>query len=141
MPSHPHLARTALAAALAALAFVPGSAALAKSSTSKAKGPVITAVTPARLAIGETLEIAGTGFTPGRDANTVVFQRTGTRALFVPARIGTRKLLRLEIPESLKPLLRQVDGQPVATRFRLRVLSSRFGHRYTSRELSPVVAP
>src|SRR5215210_780337 len=111
------------------------------SAKKKAKPPVITRVAPMQVAIGQKLEIRGRYFRRGRNRNTVVFKRTGGRAIFVKADVGTTKLLRLTVPAKLKSALATRNGAPVPTRFRLRVLSKKFGRRFTSLSRSPVVGP
>ena len=59
-----------------------------------------------QVAIGQKLEIRGRYFLRGRNKNTVVFKRTGGKAIFVKAAIGTTKLLRLTVPAKLKSALR-----------------------------------
>src|SRR5215210_8574801 len=111
------------------------------SAKKKAKPPVITRVAPMQVAIGQKLEIRGRYFRRGRNKNTVVFKRDGGRAVFVKADVGTTKLLRLTVPAKLKSALATRNGAPVPTRFRLRVLSKKFGRRFTSLSRSPVVGP
>ena len=94
-----------------------------------------------QVAIGQKLEIRGRYFLRGRNKNTVVFKRTGGKAIFVKAAIGTTKLLRLTVPAKLKSALRTRAGAPVPTRFRLRVLARKFGKRFTKTSRSPVVGP
>jgi hypothetical protein len=139
----PFLRRAAFVAALGALLApaTAGAAVHAQASAKKAKAPVITRVSPMQVAIGQKLEIRGRHFLRGRNKNTVVFKRTGGRAIFVKAQIGTTKLLRLTVPAKLKPALRTRAGVPIPTRFRLRVLSRRFGKRFTKASRSPIVGP
>ena len=68
--------------------------------------PVVTRVTPMHVAIGQKLEIRGRYFRRGRNKNTVVFKRTGGKAIFVKADVGTTKLLRLTVPTKLKAAAR-----------------------------------
>ena len=142
----PSLRRAAFVAALGAL-MVPataGAAVHAEASAKKSKRtklPVVTRVAPMQVAIGQKLEIRGRNFLRGRNKNTVVFKRTGGKAIFVKADIGTKKLLRLTVPAKLKPALRTRAGAPVPTRFRLRVLAKKFGKRFTKASRSPIVGP
>src|SRR4051794_14161591 len=107
----------------------------------KAKPPVVTRVAPMQVAIGQKLEIRGRHFLRGRNRNTVVFKRTGGRAIFVKADIGTTRLLRLTVPAKLLSSLQTRAGAPVPTRFRLRVLAKKFGKRFTQASRSPIVGP
>jgi hypothetical protein len=141
----PSLRRAAFVAALGAL-MVPATAgaavhAEASAKKKKAKAPVVTRVTPMHVAIGQKLEIRGRSFRRGRNRNTVVFKRTGGKAIFVKADVGTTKLLRLTVPAKLKAALATRNGAPVPTRFRLRVLSKKFGKRFTKNSRSPIVGP
>jgi hypothetical protein len=103
--------------------------------------PSVRSVRPMRLAVGDTLEIRGRHFLRGRNKNTVVFQRDGAKAIFVKARIGTTKLIKVTLPDRLSDYLVSQDGAPAPTRFRIRVLSARFGKRFTRNAGSPVVEP
>jgi len=138
------LRRAAFVAALGAI-MAPATAGAAvqaeASAKKKAKPPVVTRVSPMNVAIGQKLEIRGRNFLRGRNRNTVVFKRTGGKGIFVKADVGTRKLLRLTVPAKLKPALATRAGVPMPTRFRLRVLAKKFGKRFTSSRLSPVVGP
>jgi hypothetical protein len=141
----PYLRLAAFVAALCAL-MAPATAgasvnADASAKKRKAKPPVVTRVAPMQVAIGQKLEIRGRHFLRGRNKNTVVFKRTGGKAIFVKAEIGTTKLLRLTVPSKLKPALRTRAGAPVPTRFRLRVLARKFGKRFTKASRSPIVGP
>jgi hypothetical protein len=141
----PSLRRAAFVAALAAflLPATAGAAVHADASAKKkkAKPPVVTRVTPMHVAIGQKLEIRGRHFRRGRNKNTVVFKRTGGKAIFVKAEVGTTKLLRLTVPTKLKSALATRAGAPIPTRFRLRVLAKKFGKRFTKRSRSPIVGP
>ena len=135
--------RAAVTAALGAL-LAPAAAGAATAEVSKAKKvklPVITSVSPLKLAVGGTLEIRGRNFLRGRNRNSVVFKRDGGRAVFVKADVGTTKLLRVKLPAKLQQSLVVSGGKPSATRFRLRVLAKKFGKSFTRTGLSPVVSP
>lgn len=106
----------------------------------KKKAPVITSVFPKDVAVGELLTIKGRNFISGRNRNTVVFKRDGARAVFVKADVGTRKMLRLKVPDTLQEFFALNAGEPVPTKFRLRVLARKFGKKFTSNRLSPVVS-
>ncbi|HYM58967.1 MAG TPA: IPT/TIG domain-containing protein [Solirubrobacteraceae bacterium] len=138
------LRRAAMTAALGAL-LAPAAAGAATADASKAKKkrtktPVITAVKPMNVAIGETLEIRGRNFLRGRNKNSVVFKRDGGKAVFVKADVGTTKLLRVMIPAKLQSQFALSAGVPRATRFRLRVLAKKFGRSFSRTRLSPVVS-
>jgi hypothetical protein len=128
-----------MSAALAAL-LVPAAAGTAAAKTSK-KAPVITSISPRSLAIGETLTIRGRHFTRGLLKNTVAFRRTGGVAVFVKADKGTTRMLKVTLPARLEKSLLVQNGSTVPTKLQLRVLSARFGKRFTSGSLAPMVFP
>jgi hypothetical protein len=135
--------RVAMMAALAALLITSafaGAAAAPAQAKKKAKAPVITKVSPMDAAIGEVLTIKGRYFLRGKKKNTVVFKRPGARAVFVKADLGTTKLLRVTLPAELQKVFQTKNNIPVATRFQLRVLTTRLGKKYTSNKRSPVVS-
>ncbi|HEX4806620.1 MAG TPA: IPT/TIG domain-containing protein [Conexibacter sp.] len=104
--------------------------------------PTITRVTPLRLAIGRTLTIVGRNFVPGRGRDTVVFFRSGAPAIFLRATSATSTRIHVTLTAKLgRYLVTRNDGSPAPTRFRLRVLTRRFGARFTPTRLSPVVLP
>jgi hypothetical protein len=132
------LRRVAWMAALAALLV---SALATADAQAAGKAPLIRKVAPKRLVVGQELELRGKSFRRGRNKNVVVFKREGRRPVWVKARLSTAKMLKVVLPEKLGSSLKTVKGRPVATRFRLRVLSTRLSRRYTRTSLSPVVGP
>jgi hypothetical protein len=145
LPNRTPLRRAVTLAALGVPLLAPGAAvaspAPAASAATAKPSPTVRSVRPLKLAVGDTLEIRGTHFLRGRNRNTVVFQRQGAKAVFVKAKIGTTKLLRVTLPDRLEEFLQVKGGTRVATTFRLRVLASRFGKRYTAVSRSPKVGP
>ena len=128
-----------MAAALTAL-LVPAVAGTA-TAEAKQRAPVVKKVTPKRVFVGETMTIRGKYFRTGIAKNTVAFKRKGAKVVLVRAGKSTKKLMRVELPERLEKVLRVKNGTPVATRLKVRVMSTRFGRRYTSRAKSPLVGP
>ena len=127
-----------LPAALVAL-LAPVTA--ADAAVKRTNYPEISKIAPMQLAIGETLTITGRYFVPGRDKNTVVFKRDKQRAIFAKAANATTRKLTVVVPEKLRPFLAKNAEAEVPTKFRIRVLSRRFGKRYTALTRSPIVAP
>jgi len=128
-----------LACALLTVLLVPASA-MAKST--KRTYPVIKKVTPLKIAVGDKLTIKGTGFKAGKGVNSVVFKRDGKPAVFVKSGLSTKKKLYVTVPDKLAAFLgSDSEGAAVPTRFRLRVLASRFSKNFTSSRLSPIVKP
>jgi hypothetical protein len=127
-----------LACALLAVLLVPASA-MAKT---KRTYPVIKKVTPMKIAVGSQLTIKGTGFKAGKGKNSVVFKRDGKPAVFVKSGLSTKKKIYVTVPDKLAAFLgADSEGAAVPTRFRLRVLASRFSKHFTSAKLSPIVKP
>ena len=91
------------------------------------------------VAVGETLTIRGRNFSRGRSKNTVVFKRDGARAVFAKATVGTKKMLRVTVPDSLQEFFALNARRAGAHAFRLRVLAKKFGKKFTSGSLSPLV--
>jgi hypothetical protein len=135
--------RAALLTALVALLASAFAVVVAPSAQAakKKKAPTISRIAPLDVAIGETLTLRGRNFIAGRKKNTVVFKRAGGgRAVFAKGSLSTRKMLRVKVPNSLAKHFRLKDGNPVPTRFRLRVLAKKFGKKFTSRKRSPLVS-
>ncbi len=141
----PSLRRAAFVAALGAL-MVPATAGAAVHADAsakkkkKAKPPVVTRVAPLAIEIGQTLEVRGRYFIRGRNKNTVVFKRTGGKAVFVKAAVGTTKLLRVTVPAKLEKEFIKRGTTTLPTRFRIRVLAKKFGKKYTRLSRSPVIS-
>jgi hypothetical protein len=140
----PLLRAAAFVAALCALMApaTEGASVHAKASASKKKVklPVVTRVSPMSVQIGQTLEIKGKYFIRGRYRNTVVFKRSGGRAVFVKAKVGTTKLLRVTVPKKLEKEFTKVGTSIVPTRFRIRILTKKLGKRFTKLTRSPLIA-
>jgi len=134
------LRRAGMSAALVAL-LVPAAAGTANARSRKPAAPVITSISPKALAIGETLTIRGRHFMRGRLKNTVAFKRTGGAVVFVKAKVGTTKLLKVTLPERLEKTLLVRNGETVPTRLKLRVLAKRFGKTFTAGTRAPMVSP
>jgi hypothetical protein len=59
--------------------------------------------------------------------------------VFIKAEKGTAKLLKVKLPKRLENVLVVRNGTPIPTRLQIRVLSTKFGKRYTSKRISPIV--
>src|SRR5215217_2225151 len=128
------LRRATVAAALGAL-VVPATASAAT------KTPVITKVTPKNVSVGETLIVNGRNFRVGKGKNTLLFKRDGGKALFVKAGLATKKKITLSVPKSLEKYMAVKAGTPVASRFRLRVLTTKLSRSFTAAKASPTIGP
>lgn len=129
----------ALTSLLLSVVALVATALPATAAPKQAKHPTISKVSPMNARIGEPLAIRGRNYLPGRDRTTVVFKRDGKRAIFVKADEATKRRLVVVVPEKLKPFLK--DGGTKAATFRLRILAGRFGKRFTTKGLSPLVGP
>jgi hypothetical protein len=134
------LRRTAFLAALPAL-LVPAVAGTTTAHAAKKRSPIVKRITPMHVFIGDTLTIRGHNFRRGVLRNTVAFKRRGAKVVFVKADKGTTKLLRITLPKRLENVLMVRNGTPVPTRLQVRVLSTRFGKRFTRLSRSPWVGP
>jgi hypothetical protein len=130
------LRRAAMTAALGAL-LVPATAGAA----TKKKLPVITKVAPKSAAVGDKLTIYGKNFRKGKAKNRVLFKGAHGKTIFVKAGLSTAKKLSIAVPKSLEKYMTVRDDKPVATRFRIRVLSTKLSKAYTSMGRSPVIGP
>jgi hypothetical protein len=135
----PTLRRAGLLVALAAF-LVPVTAGTATAEAKK-KSPVVKRITPKKVFVGETLTIRGRHFRRGVNKNLVAFKRKGAKVVLASAQKGTTKLLKVKLPKRLEKILLVQNGTPVPTKLQVRVLSKRFGKRYTSRSRSPLVGP
>ena len=129
------IALTLALSSLGLLALAP-----AASAAKKRKAPTVTKVAPMRVAVGAKLTIKGRRFSSRRKRNTVIFRAPGGRTAFAKPRRASRRKLVLRVPVAAARLLRRKNGKMLPTRFKLRVLTRRFG-RYTRKRLSPVVVP
>ncbi|HXE44671.1 MAG TPA: hypothetical protein VN635_05690 [Conexibacter sp.] len=103
--------------------------------------PTITGVKPLRVAIGGTLTIVGRNFVAGKHRDTVVFFRHGVPAVFLRASTATKTRMTVKLTAKLgQYLAARNDGSKAPTRFRLRVLTQRFGARFTPAKLSPLIS-
>src|SRR3712207_9550894 len=66
--------------------------------------------------------------------------RSGKKAIFVKAYSATKTTLWVVIPDKFLSALGQRDGVAIATKFRVRVLSKRFGKGYTALKTSPRIS-
>ncbi len=103
--------------------------------------PVVTSIAPRRVGIGHTLILRGRNFIRGRGRNTIVFQRSGQRYVFVRAGSSTARIIRVVIPKKLIAFLHLKKGAAQPTMFRIRVLARRFSASFSSPARSPLVLP
>ncbi len=104
--------------------------------------PVVKAVLPLTVGVGDKMTILGHNFVAGKGRDTVVFQKIGSAAVFVQAATATTTKITVVIPAKLLPFMYgKTPGTAVPTKFRLRVLAKRFSQSYTSSRLSPTINP
>ncbi len=116
---------------LAALVALPAATATAAKAVTY---PTVKKISPMKATVGDTLTITGTGFVPGRDRNTVVFQRKGQPAVFAKAGTATSTRLTVVLPDKLTRFI--TDGP---AKFPVRILGRRFGKTFTTEKLSPTI--
>jgi len=126
-----------VALSAAAVLAIPAGTAAAKAP----KYPVVTRVTPMQVGVGDLMTITGKGFRSGKNKNTVVFKRAGQRAVFVKAESATTTKITLHVPLKLQAYMPVLDNQPAPGVFAIRIISKRFGQKFTGKKLSPTVGP
>ena len=57
------------------------------------------------------------------------------------AEVGTKKMIRVTVSDKLADQLLVLDGTPIATPFRLRVLSKKLSKKFTRGALVPLIGP
>jgi hypothetical protein len=129
---------TSFALSAAAVLALPAGTAVAKKAP---KYPVVTKVTPMKAGVGDLMTIAGKGFRSGKNKNTIVFKRSGQRAVFVRAENATTTKLTLHVPLKLQAYMEVDNNQPIPSVFAIRVISKRFGQKFTAKKLSPTIGP
>src|SRR3954453_16131433 len=129
------LRRASLAVAALGALVVPATADAAT------KTPVISKVTPKSVNVGDTLLITGKHFRAGKGKNTLLFKRDGGKALFVKSDLSTTRKITLVVPKSLEKYMALTNGLPIATRFRVRVLTTKLSKAFTAVKSSPVIGP
>ncbi len=134
MVLRPRIRHAVLTAALGAL-IVPATAGAA------VKTPVITKVTPKIVNVGDTLLVQGRNFRVGRGKNTLLFKRDGGKALFAKAGLATSTKITIVVPKTLEKFMAIDAGKPTASRFRLRVLTTKLSKTFTATAISPVIGP
>jgi hypothetical protein len=120
---------------VAASLLAPAAADAAK--TKKVVYPTVKSISPVRSVIGDLLTIRGSGFRAGKGKTTVVFQTSGKPAVFVKALTATSTKLTLRVPSNLSAFVELKNGVPQFTKFRLRVLTTRFSRSWTNNARSP----
>jgi hypothetical protein len=124
--------------ALALAAVVPATASAAAVAE---RLPEVKRVAPRTLNVGQVLVVSGRNFRPGTLRNQVVFARPGARPVFALAERATKYTLRVRVPAKLLTVLPRQQGKPVATRFRVSVLTDRLQPRFTRTATSPLIGP
>ena len=97
------LRRVATTASLAALILIP--AGQADAAKKKPKSPVITAVSPMKATVGQTLTIKGRHFRKGKGRNSVGFKRDGAAFEHRCAQIQVSILTRVGSEASKEPFI------------------------------------
>jgi len=124
---------------LCCLVAIPASTALAKKKAPVR--PTVRSVAPLKAGVGDQLTIKGANFVLGRKRNTIYFKAGTSPAVFAKDEQSTRTTIKVIIPKAVAKYLSVKDGVLQPTRFRLRILSERFGRSFTALALSPTIAP
>lgn len=120
----------------------PASVASAKTTKKVVKRspyPVITAVSPRYVQVGDYLTVKGRNFRPGVLRSTVAFYRSGRRVVFIKAIQASKTTLKVPITEKLLPLF--TDAQTTARWIKLRVIGYKMGKSWTKMSRSVNVNP
>lgn len=121
---------------LSAMAFGPMG--VAQAATRKPV-PVITKVSPMRVAVGRKITLRGKRFSSVRRRNTVLFRGPTGRAAFAKPVRASRTKIVVKVPGSVERLLTKVGTKRIPTRFKLRVVANRRYGKLTIRRRSPVI--
>ncbi|MBI5106173.1 MAG: hypothetical protein HZB46_14530 [Solirubrobacterales bacterium] len=113
----------------------------AKKTKAKVTYPSVSKVSPVKAGIGDTLSIKGKNFRSGKGKTTVILKRDGGRAIFIKADKATKTSLSITLPAKLLPFLLVKEGKPQYTRFRVRILTAKFGKKYSATKVSPLIGP
>jgi hypothetical protein len=123
------------------LFFLLALLAAAPAAEAKDPRPVVKSVSPLRASVGEVMTIQGRNFTPGDDKNVVVLVSDDGRVRYVRAGSSTTDSLSMRVPDKIERLLNVVNGVRVATRFRVKVISTRMGRLATGPLAKPTIGP
>jgi hypothetical protein len=104
--------------------------------------PYVKSVTPLAASVGEQMTVQGFYFRKGYAENTVVFVANDGRVSYVKSEHSTRNKLTVIVPQKVERLLnRGANGNPVPTKFRMKVIARRMS-RLTRRPLAePTIGP
>ena len=102
--------------------------------------PKVKSVTPLAVSVGEVMTIQGRNFTPGHGENMVVLIR-GKRVRYVRSENSTTDTITIVIPKKIERLLKKENGTRVATRFRVKVITTRMGRPSRRRMAKPSIGP
>jgi hypothetical protein len=116
--------------------------ALASSAFARTPRPVITSVTPTKVAVGGVLTLKGKNFASGTRNNRVFFSRASDgKSVRVRPRKASKTRIDVLVPASLTPLLADDGlGGKKETRFRLMVFTKVLGPK-TKTSRSPLILP
>jgi hypothetical protein len=124
-----------------ALSLVLLSLAVAPAAQAATPSPVVKSVSPLRASVGEVMTISGRYFQPGESQNVVVFVNGAGKVVYVRADNATTDSMSLRLPKKLERLMNSSGGKKVATKFRVKVISSKMG-KLASRALAkPTIGP
>lgn len=100
--------------------------------------PTIYSVSAMRANVGKTITIRGASFSAISRSNTVSFRGPDGRVVLAKPTRSSRTALVVRVPGRVERLLVQKDGRRLPTRFKLRVITGRYG-KLSLRRHSPVI--
>lgn len=126
-------------ALLAAASFATAADAARKKKAKPSRYPVVTAVKPRFVQIGDYMTIKGRNFRPGVLRSTVAFYRPGKRVVFIKASRASRTSVTVPLTEKLLPLFS--DSQTTPRWIKLRVIGYKMGKSWTKMSRSVNINP
>lgn len=111
----------------------------AQTAAAATKYPEITSISPRALQVGEKLTIRGKNFRPGALKTTVAFYRSKFPVVFIKAETATKTKLTVIVSAKVLTLFKDDATQPRL--IRLRILTSKFGKKWTPNSRSVTIDP
>jgi hypothetical protein len=107
----------------------------------KTPRPYVKSVSPLRASVGEKMTIQGFYFTPGYAENMVVLVAADGRVSYVRSEHSTKRSLTIIVPKKVERLLKVVNGTPVPTSFRIKVIARRMSRLARGALSEPMIGP
>jgi hypothetical protein len=103
--------------------------------------PYVKSVSPLRASVGEKMTLQGYYFTPGYAENMVVLVASDGRVSYVRSEHSTKRTMTIIVPKKVERLLNVVNGKPVATSFRVKVIAKRMSRLARGALSQPLIGP